>query len=473
MGDSQKLTNTWTNKIVAFCPLLNENSRYQGFAVISKDLKFFYSATVKLEKLLETTKDIIVFDKYQLADQLKIDLPTKHNFRSLYFQLNSEIKFQNIFDIVKQECYSTDLDNIHYLIRPEGARKCVIAACFMLEYYLKNYKKVDKNILKIDNSLLEKYSARKSKITIDQVAIRTELSFIQKTKWDLERKLFKKIGYPVWNINSIDDYNQREDQSNINSLEEISNYKNKIEYLERFLNTPKMVLNFDTTATATGRILCRDKEHNLGLFAPDNKYKKLFVCEKDNLFISADYKRQEAFILATVSKDEQLLEDIQNNDFYSRLARWTLRETKKEIGKTLFYAIIYGSTVSSLAESLNISEQKAQESILKIKKRYKSLNKWLINFKEDKNYFGRKLHKNTVNAYIQSTAADIIRQKLLDTFKYNPVLVLADNIIYELPEKDYQNSLQGIRNQLNNTPFKGLYTEPIISHSLEFEEISF
>lgn len=467
------MSNMWTNKTVAFQPLFNDSNRYLGFAVVDKELKYFYPPTVDYSKLLSEAKHIIVFNNFLLEKQLNNSFYTKHNFQSLYFQLNSEIKFQNIFDIVKAESYSTKLNNVHYITRVEGARKCVVAANFMLEYYLENYKKANKDILKLDNALLENFSIRNSYILVDQTKLRTELSLYQKEKWDLERNLFKRIGYPVWNSLAIEDSVLREDQEIIEDLEKIKDYKNQIDYLEKYLNIFKINLEFDITATSTGRIICRDRQNNIGLFAPDNRYKNLFYCKDNKIFVSFDYKRQEAFILATVSKDEQLYEDIQNNDFYSRLARWVLKDTSKQTGKTLFYAVIYGSSIKSLAESFNISEEKAEEAIDKVKSRYRKLSKWLINFKEKKNYFSRPLYKKTVNAYIQSTAADLIRQKLIDTIRFNPVLVLADNIIYKISKENYIETSHKIQQILMKTPFEGLYTEPQISNTLEFESIPF
>ena len=41
--EGQKLmSNMWTNKTVAFQPLFNDSNRYLGFAVVDKELKYFY-----------------------------------------------------------------------------------------------------------------------------------------------------------------------------------------------------------------------------------------------------------------------------------------------------------------------------------------------------------------------------------------------------------------------------------------------
>lgn len=450
------MSNTWTNKTVALHLLVRDQS-YLGFSVVSKDHKYFYPPKVDYNILLNSAKNVVVFNGYQINNTSF----TKHNLQSLYYQLNSKTKFQSLEDIVKAECYSTDPNNIHYVIRPDGARACVNAASFMLDYYLKHYKHCNRSVLKLDNILLEKFSNRVSNILVDQVSIRTILSLLQKKKWDLEREVFNTVGYPVWSGST------RENELLI-PLNKIKEYKEQIDYVSRFLGISKVRISFDTTATSTGRILCRDKIHNLGLFAPDNRFKDLFYCKDEKVFISADYKRQEAFILATVSNDSHLLEDVRDEDFYVKLAHKNLDKLDKQSGKNLFYAIIYGASPRGLADSLDITESEASIIISKVKKQYPDLTIWLRDFKENTNYFGRPLYKSTVNAYIQSTAADLIRQKLISTFEYNPVLVLSDNIIYRVPKKDHLKYFNQIKDELNTNPFNGLYTEPLISNTLKF-----
>ena len=111
------MSNTWTNESVAFNPLFKED-KLLGFAVVSKNYQYFYSSEIDYKQLLKEAKNVIVFNGYLLKDQLNDSefSFTKHNFQSLYFQLNSTVKFQNIEDIIKEECYSIDLENTHYII---------------------------------------------------------------------------------------------------------------------------------------------------------------------------------------------------------------------------------------------------------------------------------------------------------------------------------------------------------------------
>lgn len=437
------MSSIWQNKIVAINPL-KENNEITGYAIVSKEHKHFYGSNIDLDQILKDVKGKICFD----------DPGEKYNFRALYYQLKPNIKFQNISDIVKQEYYTTDVKDTLYFVNREGAKQAVVEACFMLEFFKKNYKERNEKIYFLDKNLLKLTSNYESEISINKTQLRTDLSLYQKKRWDIERELFEKVGYPIQSQFSIDDSKLRESSNVAKALDQIKNYKSKVDYLEKYLNLPKIVLNFDITATSTGRILCRDRQNDIGLFAPDKNYRNLFPAKKGFIFISADYKRQEACILAEISKDEQLKQDIQDDDFYSRLARWTIRETKKQIGKTLFYAVIYGAKSQTVAEELKIDIDTIKSAIKKIKNRYKNLSNWLEDFNESTNYFGRPLHNNTVNAYVQSTAADILKDRLLATFNYGPALILSDNVIYQTRDVDIQRKTENIKLLLQSTlPF--------------------
>jgi len=451
------MSSIWQSKVVAINPL-KENNEITGYAIVSKEHKHFYGSNIDLDHILKDAKGKIYFDAPS----------ERYNFRALYYQLKPNIKFQNISDIVKQEYYTTNVKDILYFVKREGAKQAVIEACFMLEFFKKNYKERNDKIYHLDKNLLNLTSNYESEISINKIQLRTDLSLYQKKRWDTERKLFEKTGYPIQNQFSIDNPKLRESSSVVKVLDQIKDYKSKVNYLEKYLDLPKIVLNFDITATATGRILCRDKQNNIGLFAPDKNYRYLFPAKKEFIFISADYKRQEACILAKVSNDKQLEQDIQEEDFYSRLARWTIRETKKQIGKTLFYAVIYGAKSQTVAEELKIDIDTIKQAIRKIKNRYKSLSSWLEDFDENTNYFGRPLHNNTVNAYVQSTAADILKDRLIATFNYSPALILSDNIIYQIKDVDIQRKIENIKLLLQKTSPFNLKVDIKTSYNLSF-----
>ena len=84
------------------------------------------------------------------------------------------------------------------------------------------------------------------------------------------------------------------------------------------------------------------------------------------------------------------------------------------------------------------------------------------------NYFGRKLYTSTANAYIQSTAADLVRIKLLQTKQYNPILVFSDNIIYRVDEQIAEQAQKEIIDILEEHETFKLQVKSAISNNLKF-----
>ena len=476
----------WQDKTVAINFLRKDDSDL-GFAISDGENTYFYSSEANFESLINVAKNVIAFNSFESK------VKTKHNFKSLYYQVKPATKFQTLSDIVKSEYFTGDPENYTYFCRPEGARQCCTEALFMKQFYVKHYKNLNKSVLKLDNALLEFFTDWRSKIRIDQAKLRTELSVIQKNQWDTERRIFKQIGYPVISLNQVDFDDRYEGIER--DFEIVQQCKQKYDDLIPYLDLKSVNIEFDTTATATGRILCRDRKNNIGLFTPDKQYRDLFISNGNMQFVSADYIRQEANILATVSEDEQLLEDLLDDNFYSTLAqnsgmcsskcsskdvskaasktvskssKAVSKATSKQLGKLLFYAIIYGMKASTLADQLGESINNAELFIKRFKKMYSSLNHWLVKFDQKTNYFGRKLHENTVNAYVQSTAADIIRDRLIATKQCNPILVLADNIIYEVPADRENYPIEVIEDLLNDTSPFNLKVKLEVSDTLKF-----
>lgn len=437
------MSTVWDDKTIAINPLI-ENDTLLGTAIVSKNQKYFYAADVDIERLVAKAKHIITFDGYKSYYNL--------NFRALYYQIKPTIKFQSLADIIKQEYYTTNTEGTVYFSKPDKAKQSIVEAMFMLQFFLKHYKNKNKSIYELDKKLIRFCKEYHPEIQINQTLLRTNLSMIQKQQWDTERILFNVVGYPIVSIAQVQD---KELQKRVeNYLGQIQKYKQNFDELIDYLDISELKIDFDVTSTATGRILCRDRSNSLGLISPDKKFRELFVAKKNHIFLSADYKRQEANILAVVSEDEQLKNDLQNDNFYKELAKKTIKKEEKSIGKILFYAVIYGAKPETVANELNIKISLANEAINKIKKQYPDLNYWLKNFNENTNYFGRRLHTNTVNAYIQSTAADILRDRLIATCQFNPVLVLSDNIIYQVKDIDIKNQIEIINNLLQKTlPF--------------------
>lgn len=461
------MTNLWTGKTVAFNPLFIRDELV-GFSIVSRTNKVMYGKEANYNSLLSEAKQVICYDSFELENLLQNWKFFKHNFKTLYFQVKPEIRFQNLSDIVKQEFYSEDTSDYSFLTRQiDGMKRCITEASFMLNFYLQNYKVVNKNILKIDNELLD-IAHRSHLIQVDELSIRTTLSEYLLKQWEIERQIFKIVGHPIISASQLS-FELRKDESLLKKFELKNKYKTKYESLVRYLDIEELDIDFDITGTSTCRILCRDLNEGSGLFAPDNEYKQNFCAPSNFIFVSADYSKQEATILAEVANDERLKRDLVHDDYYAKLAKLLVGTRDKQTGKTLFYSLLYGVSIKNLAIDLNIDEEEAFDIKRALEKRYSSSIKWLKQAKNLKtNYFGRKLYTNTANAYIQSTAADIVRLKLLETKNFNPTLVFSDNIIYTIPENKKEQAISTLTTILEDVKPFNLRVLVKYSNNLKF-----
>ena len=458
------MQSLFKDKIVAF-NMLVENNEIIGYVIVSKNNAIFYSEQVDILNILKSCKRVLFFNFGAIKSFLN-DFTYKDDLMALYFQIKPQLRFnKNLDTIMKNEFFvAKDLENVTYLKKHQSAEKCIEQAKFIYEFYTKYYKESNKEILKIDQALIRKFYKAKT-IKLDRVKIYTELSLLNKTQWDIERELWKKAQYPFLSIKQLPDSLQN-DEDIIDKLAQRFKIKAKYTNLVPYMNQDFIKVDMDFAGSSTGRIICRA---NNSLFAPDNEFKDIFIAQEGKTFISCDYSRQEGTIIAAVSKDEQLSEDLLDNKFYAKLAFKYFKDKNKELGKTLFYGILYGSTAASLSKKLSVSLSQTELAIKQFKVRYKNLHKWLNNSKSlTTNYFGRKLYTSTANAYIQSTAADLVRIKLLQTKQYNPILVFSDNIIYRVDEQIAEQVQKEIIDILEEHETFKLQVKSAISNNLKF-----
>ena len=451
------------NKVVAIDVLI-ESDKIQGFSLVCKDQAVFFSENLDIVSLLKESKAVICFNQGHLKKYIP-GFNCKHDLMSLYFQLNPEIKFNKDLDfIIKHEYFSYFNDKAVFLKKHPKAKDSLTRASFILKYYKTNYKRAIKSILKLDNHLISTFN-QPTNIKIDSTSLRVELSFYNKLQWDCERFMWNKVGHPFKQIFQLNKKLQK-DKELLNCWNLRNKAKSKYSSLIRYLDNYDLQIDLDFCGSSTGRIICRDQ---LGLFTPDNDYKSLFISNPGYTFISCDYSKQEATIIASVSGDSRLQRDLSKPRFYELLSKKYLNKANKELGKILFYSLIYGSSAKSISKKLNLELEDSYDLIEELSNRYTDMIKWLKKAPRLKyNYYNRPLYTNTANAYIQSTAADLVRYKLLETQKYNPILVFSDNIIYSVKDSLVENYSLEIKDILEKHPDFKLGVVLTTSKNLKF-----
>ena len=287
------------------------------------------------------------------------------------------------------------------------------------------------------------------------------------TSIDILQKL--KDAHPI--INKIIEYR---------SINKISTTYSKV--LPTFVKSDGRIhTNFNQTETATGRLSSDNPNmQNIPIKTELGKnLRKVFIPNKDNVFVDADYSQIELRILAIISNDEQLLNAYKSEDIdvhtltASQVFDVDINKVTKEMrrkAKAVNFGIIYGMSSFGLSEDLNIDQKEAKIYIDKYFETYKGVKEYLDKVVKDaeingyvKTYFGRVRYidefrtgngmqkafakRVAMNSPIQGTASDIIKMamvlidKEIVKQKLNARILLQvhDEILIECSKNEVEN----------------------------------
>ncbi|MCK9156559.1 MAG: DNA polymerase I [Paludibacteraceae bacterium] len=214
--------------------------------------------------------------------------------------------------------------------------------------------------------------------------------------------------------------------------------------------TGKIHTSYNQTVTATGRLSSSNPNlQNIPIRDEDGKeIRKAFIADEGCIFFSADYSQIELRIMAHLSQDANMLEAFNSGqDVHSATAAKIYKVDMNDVtsdmrrkAKTANFGIIYGISVFGLAERLSIPRSESKELIDGYFETYPQIKTYIdkcIQITKEKGYvetlFGRKrflpdinsrnsivrgfAERNTVNAPIQGTAADIIKIAMVNIHK--------------------------------------------------------
>ena len=195
------------------------------------------------------------------------------------------------------------------------------------------------------------------------------------------------------------------------------------------------------------------------------------VAESGHTFLSLDANQIELRVLAILSQDPKLLEDLRTGDLHQATADRMFgevedeeqRKKKRYNAKQANFALVYGADEYKLSEMLECSVEDATQFMSEHKATYPVLYQWMeerkIQAKEDGyviNMFGRirplpelyagsfrmreAAEREVVNTIVQGTAVDIVKLMMLELRKeFDPrvrlVLQVHDEILWEVPDK--------------------------------------
>ena len=264
-----------------------------------------------------------------------------------------------------------------------------------------------------------------------------------------------------------------------------STYTDKLP-LERHSETGRIHSNFQQAVAATGRLSSTDPNlQNIPVrTAEGRRVRQAFVCEPGYKLVAADYSQVELRIMAHLSGDAGLLEAFSRaEDIHRATAAEVFGVPLEDVdpdqrrsAKAINFGLIYGMSAFGLGKQLHIGREEAQQYVDRYFERYPGVRAFMDRTQAqatDLGYvetvFGRRLYlpdlragrgmlrraalRTAINAPMQGTAADIIKQAMIDIdmwLESEPIdarmlLQVHDELVFEVNENDLQLLCDGVK----------------------------
>lgn len=315
--------------------------------------------------------------------------------------------------------------------------------------------------------------------------------------------LFEKIGLPVVKKTKTGYSTDVEVLEKLSKKHEIADYILKYRSLNKLISTyldgileyimddGRVRTSFKQMITATGRLSSVDPNlQNIPIRSEEGKnIRKVFVADKNKVFIDADYSQIELRVLAHLSKDSVMIDSFKNDlDIHYKTASEVfgvpineVTDNQRRSAKAVNFGIVYGISDYGLSKDLNITRNEARQYIDGYLNTYPSIKSYMEEIvnkaKKDgfvttildrkryipeinsKNFnirsFGERIALNTP---IQGSAADIIKLAIIKVYerlkveKVNAKLILQihDELIVECEESEKETVKKILKNSMEN-----------------------
>jgi DNA polymerase-1 len=213
--------------------------------------------------------------------------------------------------------------------------------------------------------------------------------------------------------------------------------------------TGRIHTSFNQAVASTGRLSSSDPNlQNIPIRTELGKeIRKAFIAEEGNVLISADYSQIELRIVASLAKDEKMIEIFaQGEDIHRATAAAIngvpLDKVTKEMrsaAKEVNFGVLYGMGAYGLSWRTGISQAEAREFIQKYFEQFSGVKKYLdqtLVFAKENGYvetlFGRRRYipelladnyqlrnageRMAINMPIQGTAADLMKMAMVSVY---------------------------------------------------------
>ena len=194
------------------------------------------------------------------------------------------------------------------------------------------------------------------------------------------------------------------------------------------------------------------------------------VAEEGYTFLSLDASQIELRVLAILSQDQKMIEDLRTGDLHQAtsdrmfgiIEDADLRKKKRYEAKQGNFALVYGADAYKLSEMLDCSLEEAETFMTEHKEAYPTMYAWCEQKKAEVrengytiNMFGRirplpelfagswkireSAEREIINSIVQGTAVDLVKMAMLVLrglfdFSIRLVLQVHDEIVWEVPD---------------------------------------
>ena len=264
-----------------------------------------------------------------------------------------------------------------------------------------------------------------------------------------------------------------------------STYTDKLPQ-ELHSRTRRIHSSFQQAVAATGRLSSTDPNlQNIPVrTAEGRRVRQAFVCKPGYKLVAADYSQVELRIMAHLSGDAGLLEAFSRAEDIHRataaevfgVALEAVEPDQRRSAKAINFGLIYGMSAFGLGRQLNIARNEAQQYVDRYFERYPGVRTFMDRTQAQatelgyvETVFGRRLYlpdlragrgmlrraalRTAINAPMQGTAADIIKQAMIDIdlwLESEPIdarmlLQVHDELVFEVNENDLQLLCGGVK----------------------------
>ncbi len=261
--------------------------------------------------------------------------------------------------------------------------------------------------------------------------------------------------------------------------------------LPRLLNktTGRVHTSYHQAVTATGRLSSSDPNlQNIPIRTEEGrKIRQAFVARSGYRIVAADYSQIELRIMAHLSEDKGLLEAFaEGRDIHTATAAEVFGTALEKVSadqrrsaKAINFGLIYGMSAWGLSRQLHIDRNQAQTYIDRYFDRYPGVARYMDRIRtqaaEDgfvETVLGRRLYlpeihsqnrnrrqgaeRTAINAPMQGTAADIIKQAMIDVdawlaegeFDALMVMQVHDELVFEVAEGQVEAFIEQVQTRM-------------------------